>query len=222
MEIGTIPFDEDARAQREEANSKTRLLSLPAELRNRIYTLADVDRCYLTPQRSLESQATILQTSRQLRKETMPIVYGNFHYLGDYNWLSCGGIPWLNLISEDAVRSLRSLEFMCDGHYPCGDGEIRTHVLDISIERGVDGFQYMLRSNWIGVSAQHKTTLDDCNNCPAVGYLHRKAMPVLDRMKAQQSEVVAIDREGLLALFNIARDLTSHQGEIFEQWADSG
>lgn len=223
LEMGTSAtlFDEDARAQREEANTNTHLLSLPAELRIRIYTLAtDNKYSVLTSQLALVPKTNVLQTSRQLRKETTPIIYGQFLCFGYWNWLSRDGTLWLDLISENAVRCLRHVDFSCSGNYLCEDGEIHNHTLEIAVLRSVKRFSYLLRSYWERLTNPKIHEYNDCENCAVARYWHRKAMPVLDRMKSQNCEAMGYSRDDLLALYYIMRDLRSHEGEYFEELAN--
>lgn len=140
----TLPSEHEAqheqqRAALEETNASTTLLTLPAELRDHIYTdLIPRDLCIILKRTSdgrfvPASERTALatmQTCRQIRQETLPIYYGQ-------NIFPCGfgRSNILPALSDDAIACLRRIEI--HGFYHCEhrEGRGRLQMVTILIDR---------------------------------------------------------------------------------------
>ncbi|KXL49496.1 hypothetical protein M433DRAFT_158677 [Acidomyces richmondensis BFW] len=106
--------------EKQERALDSRLMNLPAELREQIYLLLVVKpqntvtmlsnyNCYRSEVSAC--QPTISFVSRQLRKETLPLFYGNNLFMAEITQIVDLEIAkrWLNAIGDENVKSLRRL-----------------------------------------------------------------------------------------------------------------
>lgn len=199
-------FDEDRRAQREHKNASSDLLKLPAELKNRIYMdVFEIDPLYHRSIVQIARGEGILRTSRQLRKETQPILYGCKIIFWGWDTVIKTGIPWLHVLSSKAVSYLRHLEFdviaLCPGHQ---DGRTYHH-LSLTVDPDSHNSRYKLEcyDYMNGVGSE---------NCSAVKRVDRKIVPVLERLKTDQDRE-GFKRKDLLALMEIMKKLQSRRSQ---------
>ncbi|KAK4961755.1 hypothetical protein LTR10_002246 [Elasticomyces elasticus] len=93
------------------ADTRSHLLALPPELRNRVWSL--VLATYLFQPSSDSGPPSILQTNHQIRGETLPMYYGDTTFeleTGDFSKCNCN---WLRSIGDQAAKQIRHVR-LCD------------------------------------------------------------------------------------------------------------
>lgn len=215
MATSTSTFDEAARAERERMNTQSGLLKLPAELRNRIYTLTlDIETPRFIVIFEKLPKTSILQASRQLRTETMPIIYGQ-KILIEYASRVFHCRLWLEMLSTDAVSCLRHLHFGVSGGYSRHHNKLGriSHWIGVKIDRDVDGLRYELTCNGLNdgycppwALRPKLKCLNEQEGCPTAERFHREVTPTLNRMKDRQG-ALGFEKKDLVALLKIMVDL---------------
>jgi hypothetical protein len=103
---------EEVRAQLEEGNSQSGFMRLSPELRNRIYqdTIPTSTRISVVA-RLDPKQISLLQVCRAIRKEAVPIFYGNTTFTFDLRIRANFQRAkfWLDALSPEAIASLRKI-----------------------------------------------------------------------------------------------------------------
>lgn len=202
MATDTTTFDEQVRAEREQANSNTLLLRLPAELRNRIYNevLPRTSNWYWVLTILDLTRPEILSTSRQVRKEAASIFYSQRRFAIMSARFRRGRV-WLEHLSDDALTLLRQLclhsmvRYHSIGTRP-GNTNTSSHDVMVHMERQADGFLCSINCD------------DDLNRvhpiCPVVPMIRARASGVLDRIKTCNKS--GFRRAELLELMDILED----------------
>ncbi|KAK5166866.1 uncharacterized protein LTR77_007595 [Saxophila tyrrhenica] len=114
------PRTEEDRAAREVANSTSRLLQLPPELRNRIYEYVlpyrqDLRGSVCYNQQWIFSQCRIFHASRQLRQEALSLFAGSNLFEIRLHFGELHTLSMMNVLCQDpvAANALRNVEVVC-------------------------------------------------------------------------------------------------------------
>lgn len=205
-------FNEEARARRELENTSNPLLKLPAELRNRIYILAlepdfpsDI---YISSYRLSEgpSAPSILQTSRQLRKETTPIWYGGRECIFLISATGSDCVKWLNALPTEAIQSLRYLRFMLhvqsSHEHASTTGSFWHSHIEISACGKDEGLRYSYCCTETRYDGSERKVLDaDCEEARNVGTNARRILKHMrDRVASFDDDEQVLRRCDLLDL----------------------
>lgn len=125
-QIETQAAPETARAWREEHNqTPRRFFKLPAELRNKIYHLVVPNEQSITHYgRSTRKELVMLQVCRQMRKDMVPIYYGNNTFAHDFRMESDVRIAqrWLKPLGNDTAAAIRKLRLSTVISCDCAGG----------------------------------------------------------------------------------------------------
>ena len=115
-----------------ESTNRCRLLRLPPELRNRIYSLAIIEQdpikiplTIIEPSGPSVSEPALLAVNREVRAETLAIFWGANTFISGSMWMA---YHFLNRLSSDKVSRLRNIRVCFD--IPSEAGAHRDWVLD--------------------------------------------------------------------------------------------
>ncbi|KAK3644497.1 hypothetical protein LTR22_015217 [Elasticomyces elasticus] len=114
------------------ADIKCHLLALPAELRNRIWSLA-LARDLFRPENEYEPPS-ILQANQQIRSETLPIHYGQTVFDLDSGQFLEYNSEWLCTIGDLATKQIRHVRL--SNPWRCYWNPFTISVVHVSLHKG--------------------------------------------------------------------------------------
>lgn len=204
---------EQARAEREQANADTLLLLLPPELRNSIFISAlthpSIYKFFVGPD-ACSTSSGILRVSRQIRKETLPLFYGQccFTLLQEDLYF---GKTWLERIPTDALAFVRKIS--CNAKVDFWEPSRSTHYhqLKVNIDRTSDGFRC---SVVCGLEQCIKENEMLKLRCPAVERISALAAAVLNRTRSYIGSTESARKD----LWELMKILSDAQREGLSFW----
>lgn len=207
-------FRRAIRAYQEQANSKTKLLSLPAELRNAIYQLvlpARIGDIVCIRSRDRVIRPPILRVNRQIRKETASLWYTSVVFTAARLTDIPIALTWMKALPNDAMSLVRNFRVTCF---------VKCHC-EHKNTNGAAGVENLLK-----IFIRHSSHVLPFNDprlrehpddytegsdgevviaCPTVKEVQRRAEAAMDRA-VWNEETGEIKREDLLELLKILND----------------
>ena len=199
------------------------MFGLPSELRNRIYynVLPTATKVSVLERVGTRNNF-ILRTCRAIRKEAVPIFYGNCTFSCDIGTTENYQLAkaWLNALPTDVIASLRKIYFQSELFCYCKDSETacratalrvwvdqETGSLDKALHRAMDGKHEKQNGSW-GVNTPVCQSADRYITIPCPGITQ-----ILERID-HSMDAREVQREDLDELLRILRHISSFEFSI--------